>query len=106
MKGWAWYEDPTFHVPHGDSIIDGAFLDGHIRSAIDDALRHKGYEKVNQPRGRGAALPLPAARGVLSPPVIPRSLATRDPFLSHTEAPKGSLAALGMTIKSEPRTAS
>jgi len=46
MKTWAWYNDPTFHVPHGDAIIDGAFLDGHIRSAIDDALRHKGYEKV------------------------------------------------------------
>src|SRR5262249_43498823 len=46
MKSWAWYEDPTFKIPHGDSIIDGAFLDGHIRSAIDDALRHKGYEKV------------------------------------------------------------
>ena len=46
MKAWAWYEDPTFQMPHGDSIIDGAFLDGHIRSAIDDALRHKGYEKV------------------------------------------------------------
>lgn len=46
LKTWAWYDDPTFKVPHGDSIIDGAFLDGHIRSAIEDALRHKGYEKV------------------------------------------------------------
>jgi hypothetical protein len=47
LKTWAWYDDPTFKVPHGDSIIDGAFLDGHIRSAIEDALRKKGYEKVN-----------------------------------------------------------
>ncbi len=46
LKSWAWYEDPTFKVPHGDSIIDGSFLDGHIRTAIEDALRHKGYEKV------------------------------------------------------------
>src|SRR5262249_40560125 len=46
MKAWAWYDDPAFKVPHGDSIIDGAFLDGHIRSAIDDPLRHKGYERV------------------------------------------------------------
>jgi hypothetical protein len=46
LKTWAWYDDPTFKVPHGDSIIDGAFLDGHIRSAIEDALRHKGYDKV------------------------------------------------------------
>jgi len=47
LKTWAWYDDPTFKVPHGDSIIDGAFLDGHIRSAIEDALHKKGYEKVN-----------------------------------------------------------
>jgi hypothetical protein len=47
LKTWAWYDDPTFKIPHGDSIIDGAFLDGHIRSAIEDALRKKGYEKVN-----------------------------------------------------------
>ena len=47
LKAWAWYDDPTFKVPHGDSIIDGAFLDGHIRSAIEDALRHKGYERIN-----------------------------------------------------------
>ncbi len=47
MKNWAWYDDPTFHVPHGDAVIDGAFLDGHIRSAIDTALRHRGYDKVN-----------------------------------------------------------
>jgi len=46
MKDWAWYDDPTFKVPHGDAIIDGAFLDGHIRSAIEDALHKKGYEKV------------------------------------------------------------
>ncbi|HKD19498.1 MAG TPA: DUF4136 domain-containing protein [Thermoanaerobaculia bacterium] len=48
MKSFAWYDDPTFHVPHGDSIIDGAFLDGHIRSAVEDALHHKGYEKVKE----------------------------------------------------------
>lgn len=46
MKAWAWYDDPTFKVPHGDSVIDGAFLDGHIRSAIEDAMHHRGYEKV------------------------------------------------------------
>jgi hypothetical protein len=47
MKTWAWYDDPTFKIPHGDSIIDGAFLDGHIREAIENALHKKGYEKVN-----------------------------------------------------------
>ena len=50
MKAWAWYDDPTFKVPHGDSIIDGAFLDGHIRSAIEDAMHRKGYEKVKADR--------------------------------------------------------
>ena len=47
LKTWAWYDDPTFKIPHGDSIIDGAFLDGHIRSAIDDALRAKAYDTVS-----------------------------------------------------------
>lgn len=46
LKTWAWYEDPTFKMPHGDSIVDSAFLDGHIREAIENALRHKGYERV------------------------------------------------------------
>jgi hypothetical protein len=50
MKAWDWYNDPTFQVPHGDSVIDGAFLDGHIRSAIEDAMHHKGYEKVKADR--------------------------------------------------------
>ncbi len=47
MTTYAWYEDPKFKIPHGDSIIDGAFLDSHIRSAVDDALRKKGYLKVD-----------------------------------------------------------
>ena len=47
LKTWDWYDDPTFKMPHGDSIIDGAFLDGHIREGIDNALRHKGYDKVS-----------------------------------------------------------
>jgi len=47
LTTWAWYDDPTFKVPHGDAIIDGAFLDGHIRSAIEDALRKRGYQIVS-----------------------------------------------------------
>jgi len=47
LTTWTWYDDPTFKVPHGDSVIDGAFLDGHIRSAIEEALRKRGYQKVS-----------------------------------------------------------
>jgi hypothetical protein len=48
LKSYAWYADPSkYKMPHGDSIIDGAFLDAHIRSAVDDALRKKGYQKVD-----------------------------------------------------------
>jgi len=47
MSTYAWYADPAFKIPHGDSIIDGAFLDSHIRSAVDDGLRKKGYLKVD-----------------------------------------------------------
>lgn len=47
MTTYAWYADPAFKIPHGDSIIDGAFLDSHIRSAVDDALRKKGYQNVD-----------------------------------------------------------
>jgi hypothetical protein len=47
MTTYAWYADPRFQMPHGDSIIDGAFLDSHIRSAVDDALRKRGYLSVD-----------------------------------------------------------
>ncbi len=47
LTTYAWYKDPAFKIPHGDSIIDGAFLDSHIRSAVDDALRKEGYQKVD-----------------------------------------------------------
>ena len=47
MTTYAWYADSAFKMPHGDSIIDGAFLDSHIRSAADDALRRKGYQQID-----------------------------------------------------------
>ena len=47
MLTYGWFADPMYKMPHGDSIIDGAFLDSHIRSAVDDALRKKGYVKVD-----------------------------------------------------------
>ena len=50
MGTYAWYADPKFVMPHGDSVIDSAFLDSHIRSAIEDALHKKGYLKVDAAR--------------------------------------------------------
>jgi len=45
IRTFAWYEDPSFQMPHGDSIADGAFLDRHIRQAIESNLERKGYRK-------------------------------------------------------------
>ena len=50
LATYAWYADPKFKMPHGDAIVDGAFLDSHIRSAVDDAMRKKGYLKVDPAR--------------------------------------------------------
>ena len=47
MTTYGWFSDPRYVMPHGDSVIDAAFLDSHIRSAVDDALRKKGYVKVD-----------------------------------------------------------
>ncbi len=46
LQTYAWYADPKFTMPHGDSIIDGEFLDQHIRAAVNSKLRSKGYEEV------------------------------------------------------------
>ena len=48
---FAWYEDPSFQMPHGDSIADGQFLDGHIRPAIEEGLEKKGYRKAPGAKG-------------------------------------------------------
>jgi hypothetical protein len=46
LSTFAWYEDPSFTIPHGDSIIDGRFIDQHVRSAVDADLARKGFQKV------------------------------------------------------------
>lgn len=45
IRTFAWYQDPSFQMPHGDSIADGRFLDAHIRQAIEAGLEKKGYRK-------------------------------------------------------------
>jgi len=49
IRTFAWYSDPSFHMPHGDSITDGPFLDAHIRQAIASNLEKKGYRKESGP---------------------------------------------------------
>jgi hypothetical protein len=45
IRTFAWYRDPSFRMPHGDSIADGRFLDEHIRRAIEGNLEKKGYRR-------------------------------------------------------------
>jgi hypothetical protein len=47
MKTYAWYDPPGFEPPHGDSIIDGQFIDRTVRKAVDDALAKKGFQKAD-----------------------------------------------------------
>ena len=49
MKTYAWYDPPGFQVPHGDSIIDGQFIDRTVRQAVDESLAKKGFQKVDSP---------------------------------------------------------
>jgi hypothetical protein len=49
MKTYAWYDPPGFQVPHGDSIIDGQFIDRTVRQAVDESLAKRGFQKVDSP---------------------------------------------------------
>lgn len=46
LKTYAWW-DAGYPKPHGDSIIDGTFIDQHVRAAVDAKLASKGYRKVD-----------------------------------------------------------
>jgi hypothetical protein len=47
LKTYAWDDGPGFQPPQGDSIIDGRFIDAHVRTAVDRALEGKGFRKVD-----------------------------------------------------------
>jgi hypothetical protein len=47
LKSYAWYDGPGFQMPHGDSIIDGRFIDERVRTAVDRTLEGKGFRKVD-----------------------------------------------------------
>ena len=46
LKTYAWYEDPAWEMPRGGSIVDGRFIDEHVRQAVDENLKRKGLEKA------------------------------------------------------------
>lgn len=46
LKSYAWYDGPGFQMPHGDSIIDGRFIDERVRATVDRTLEGKGFRKV------------------------------------------------------------
>jgi Domain of unknown function (DUF4136) len=43
-KTYAWYDDPAFKMPGGNSIVDGRFVDENVRRAIDETLKKKGVQ--------------------------------------------------------------
>jgi len=50
-KTFAWDHRRDLRLPHGDSIVDGEFLDRRIRAAVDRELAARGYTAA----GGGAA---------------------------------------------------
>jgi len=46
LTTYAWYDDPNWKMPQGNSIVDGQFIDRHVREAVDARLLKKGYRKV------------------------------------------------------------
>ena len=50
LKTYAWYVDPTWVMPGGNSIVDGQFIDRNVRQAVDQNLQKKGIEKSEDGR--------------------------------------------------------
>ncbi len=47
LKSYAWSDGPGFRMPHGDSIIDGRFIDQHVRGSVDRALGARGFQRAD-----------------------------------------------------------
>lgn len=43
LKTYAWFEDPNWVMPQGNSIVDGQFIDRNVRKAVNESLQKKGY---------------------------------------------------------------
>jgi hypothetical protein len=46
-RTYAWDDRPGLRKPHGDSIVDGAFLDRRIRAAVERELASHGYRPAS-----------------------------------------------------------
>ncbi len=46
LTTYAWFDDPNWTMPGGNSIVDGQFIDRHVREDVDAALQKKGYRKL------------------------------------------------------------
>ena len=44
IKTYAWFDDPNFQMPGGNSIVDGKFIDDNVRRAIDETMKKKGVQ--------------------------------------------------------------
>ena len=47
-KTFAWFDDPNWVMPQGNSIVDGQFVDRNVRQAVNDTLTKNGYVKVEK----------------------------------------------------------
>lgn len=48
LKTYAWFDDPNWVMPQGNSIIDGQFIDRNVRQAVNDTLAKNGYVLVEK----------------------------------------------------------
>jgi hypothetical protein len=46
LATYAWYDAPGWQMPGGFSVVDGQFIDRHVREDVDAALQKKGLRKV------------------------------------------------------------
>jgi len=47
VKTFAWHDGPPFQYPHGGGMVDGRFIDEHVRQSVEKALAKKGYQKTD-----------------------------------------------------------
>jgi hypothetical protein len=46
LTTYAWFQDPNWKMPGGFSVVDGQFIDRHVREDVDAALQKKGLRKI------------------------------------------------------------
>jgi hypothetical protein len=48
LQTYGWFQEPGWQMPGGNSIVDGQFVDRHVREAVDAALQKKGMRRVDE----------------------------------------------------------